>query len=114
MLRYRDSLTKNDLVGLEAILNITDKKWSLFLCILGLSTVLHRNIYTYYPLLFNQFVKSRENAKHTGGDIHILFCHEGILGPGEVFQPNHKFVFAGHALHFLFDYPFKNPRSAPD
>ena len=56
------------------------------------------------------------------GDIHILFCHEGILGPGEVFQPNHKFVVAGHALghtfghalHFLFDYPFKNPRSAPE
>ena len=42
-------IAKNDLVGLEAILNITDKKWSLFLCILGLSTVLHRNIYTYYP-----------------------------------------------------------------
>ena len=71
--------------------------------------------------MFNQFVKSRENAKHTGGDIHILFCHEGILGPGEVFQPNHKFVVAGHALghtfghalHFLFDYPFQNPRSAP-
>ena len=42
-------IAKNDLVGLEAILNIADKKWSLFLCILGLSTVLHRNIYTYYP-----------------------------------------------------------------
>ena len=42
-------IAKNDLVGLEAILNITDKKRSLFLCILGLSTVLHRNIYTYYP-----------------------------------------------------------------
>ena len=72
-------------------------------------------------LLFNQFVEPRENAKHTGGDIHILFCREGILGPREVFQPNHKFVVAGHALghtfghalHFLFDYPFKNPRSTP-
>ena len=42
-------ITKNDLVGLEAILNITDKKWSIFICILGLSTVLHRNICTYYP-----------------------------------------------------------------
>ena len=60
-------------------------------------------------------------GKHTGGDIHILFCHEGILGPGEVFQPNHKFLVVthalghtfGHPLHFLFDYPFKNPRSTP-
>ena len=42
-------IAKNDLVGLEAILNITDKKWSLSLCILGHSTALHRNIYTYYP-----------------------------------------------------------------
>ena len=42
-------IAKNDLVGLEAILNITDKKWSLSLCILGHSTVLHRNICTYYP-----------------------------------------------------------------
>ena len=41
-------LAKNYLVRHEAILNITDKKWS-FLCILGLSSVLHINIYTYYP-----------------------------------------------------------------
>ena len=56
--------------------------------------------------------------------IHILFCQEGILGPGEVFQPNHKFVVAGHVLGHTFghapsflkniDYPFKNPRSAPE
>ena len=43
------AIAKNDLVGFEAILNITDKKWSIFICILGLSNVLHRNIYTYYP-----------------------------------------------------------------
>ena len=81
----------------EAILNITDKRWSSFLCILGLSSVLHRNIYTYYPdsgefrnkLLFNQFVEPSESAKDNRSDIHILFCHEGILEPGEVFQPNH-------------------------
>ena len=36
-------LAKNDLVGNEAILSITDKKCSSFLCILGLS-VLHGNI----------------------------------------------------------------------
>ena len=111
MLRYRDSLTKNDLVGLEAILNILLIRSGLYFCvflvfqlycieifILIIQTLLKfRN-----KLLFNQFVKSRENAKHTGGDIHILFCHEGILGPGEVFQPNHKFVVAGHALGHTF------------
>ena len=90
-------LVKNDLVRHEAILNITDKRWSSFLCILGLSSVLRRNIYTYYPdsgefrnkLLFNQFVQPRENAKRTENDIHILFCHEGILRPEEAFKPNH-------------------------
>ena len=57
--------------------------------------------------------------------IHIFFCHEGILGPGEVFQPDHKFVIADHALGHTFghdptffkknfDYPFKNARSAPE
>ena len=40
-------LAENYLVRHEAILNITDKKWSSFLCVLGLSSVLHRNIYTY-------------------------------------------------------------------
>ena len=49
-------------------------------------------------LLFNQFVEPRENAKYTGGDIPISFCHVGIFEPGEDFQPNNKFVVAGHAL----------------
>ena len=57
-------------------------------------------------LLFNQFVEPRENVKHTGGDIHILFCHEGILEPGEVFPPNHKFVVAGLALGHTFGHPY--------
>ena len=30
-------------------LNCNDMKWSSFLCILGLSSVLGRNIHTYYP-----------------------------------------------------------------
>ena len=42
-------MTKQDLVKQEAILNCADKKWSSFLCILGLSSVLGRNIHTYYP-----------------------------------------------------------------
>lgn len=62
------SLTKADLVKQEAILNCTNNKWSSFLCILGLSSVLRRNISTYYPdcgedrykLLFNQLVLPRQ------------------------------------------------------
>ena len=42
-------LSKVDLVKQEAILNCNDRKWSSFLCILGLSSVLQRNIFTYYP-----------------------------------------------------------------
>ena len=92
-------LTKDSLVQQEAILNCTDKKWSSFLCVLGLSSVLHRNINTYYPdcgesrnkLLFNRFVQPRDEQTHnvTGNDIHILFCRDGTIKPGEVFQPNH-------------------------
>jgi hypothetical protein len=41
--------TKDNLVKQVAILNCGDKKWSSFLCILGLSSVLRRNIHTYYP-----------------------------------------------------------------
>lgn len=54
-------LTEDALVKQEAISNCHDGRWSSFLCILGLSSVLHRSIYTYYPdcgenrfkLLFN-------------------------------------------------------------
>ena len=42
-------LTKDELVKQEAILNFTDGKWASFLCILALSSVLCRNIYSYYP-----------------------------------------------------------------
>ena len=33
----------------EAIVNCHDKKWSSFLCILGLSSVINRNIVAHYP-----------------------------------------------------------------
>ncbi len=90
-------LTKDNLVKHEAILNCEAKKWSSFLCILGLSSALCRNIYTYYPdcgedrykLFFNGLIHPRQNARKGLYDIHVLFCHEGIIRPGETFQPNH-------------------------
>ena len=91
------SLTKADLVIQEAILNCTNNKWSSFLCILGLSSVLRRNISTYYPdcsedmykLLFNRLVLPRQDAQKGVDNIHILFCRDGNINPGETFQSNH-------------------------
>lgn len=90
-------MTKADLVKQEAILNCNDKKWSSFLCILALSSVLGRNIYTYYPdcgeeryrLFLNCLVKPRLPTKHNFEDLHILFCFEGCIKPGDTFLPNH-------------------------
>ena len=89
--------TKQDLVKQEAILNCNDKKWSSFLCILGLSSVLGRNIHTYYPdcgeerykVFLNGIVKPRLPTKEALDDLHILFCYEGRIKPGDTFQPNH-------------------------
>ena len=57
-------LTKDELVKQEAILNFADGKWASCLCILACSSVLCRNIYSYYPdcgelrykLLYNRLV----------------------------------------------------------
>ena len=64
-------LTKDELVKQEAILNFTDGKWASFLCILALSSVLCRNIYSCHPdcgelrykLLYNRLVQSRQHVK---------------------------------------------------
>lgn len=34
-------------------------------------------------------VQPRLTAKKDLDDLHILFCHEGTIKPGETFQPNH-------------------------
>ena len=72
-------------------------KWSSFLCILGLSSGLGRNIHTYYPdcgeerykVLLNGPVKPRLPAKEPSDDLHILFCYESRIKPGDTFQPYH-------------------------
>jgi hypothetical protein len=40
-------------------------------------------------LFFNRLVQPRQNPQKGVDDIHILFCHEGVIKPGEAFQPNH-------------------------
>ena len=81
----------------EAIVNCSDKKWSSFLCILGLSSVIDRNIVTYYPdcgerrwkLLFNRQIRSRSPLRKGLDDLHILFCFEGEIKSGDTFKSNH-------------------------
>ena len=99
-------LTKDDLVKHEAVVNCADKMWSSFLCICGLSSVLQRNIFTYYPdcgdhrykLLFNRLIKPRQYTEKGSDDLHILFCYEGTIKPGETFQSNHfvPLLFSSH------------------
>ena len=84
--------TCNDLVRKEAILNCSSHKWSSFLCILGLSSVLGTNISIYYPdcgelqykLLFNnRLIKPRRHNHNADLDaIHLLFCFDGRVEPG--------------------------------
>ena len=74
-------------------------KWSSFLCILGLSSVLGRNIHTYnpdcgeerYKVLLNGPVKPRLPAffKEALDDLHVLFCYESRIKPRDTLQPNH-------------------------
>lgn len=40
-------------------------------------------------MFFNRLVQPRQNPQKGVDDIHILFCHEGVIKPGEAFQPNH-------------------------
>ncbi|XP_046851773.1 uncharacterized protein LOC124445109 [Xenia sp. Carnegie-2017] len=99
------SASKEYLVKKEAVFNCNDGKWSSFLCILGLSSVLKRCIVTYYPdcgqhrlkLLFNRVIQPRLHTTRVEKEIHILFCHEGDIRTGESFQPNHFVPLLFHA-----------------
>ena len=60
-------LQGDDLIIMEAISNSQDKRWSGFLCILALPSVISRNIISFYPSfgetqykgLFNQKIEHR-------------------------------------------------------
>ena len=74
------NLIDDALVKQEAILNCHHGTWSLFLCILGLSSVLYCSIYTHYPdcrqqhseLLFNADINPRVPEVKSMEPVHIL------------------------------------------
>ena len=88
-------LSANDAVIKEAENNCIDKKWSSFICGLGLSSVLRRKIQTFYPEfgqtkyfnLFNQTVEPRLSVIFNE-PLHLLFCREGFVS-GPIFNYNH-------------------------
>ena len=89
--------TGNSLVRAEAISKCKDKKWSSFLCVLALSSVVNRNIISLYPdcgelkykLLFNQQISPRVPLSAPADDLHILFSFIGTMPVGSIFKSNH-------------------------
>ena len=100
----------DELVRQEAIHSCCKNRWSSFLSILALSTVVGRSITTFYPdigfhkykLLFNQVFIPRMPSNSSEG-IYILFCHEGNLTVNDNFLPNHfvPLVFGGKSKRVL-------------
>ena len=82
-------------VKAEVIRNCFDKHWCSFVCILALSSVFNKTIFTFYPdfgdvkykLLFTQVKPGLGSSK--GVDINILFCKDGPLESSVTFTPNH-------------------------
>ena len=75
-----------DLIKLEAILNCKNKSWSGFLCVLALSSVIGRNINTFYPDCGHKNMASYLIKKlsqrlpiiQSVDDLYILLCYEGV------------------------------------
>ena len=82
-----------------AILNCNDRKWSSFLCILGLSSVFYRQTFLHITLIVEHkrlniyltawMVQSRLKVKKGFDDFHFLFCYDGIVQAGEAFKTNY-------------------------
>ena len=71
------------------------------------SSVIGKDIQTYYSdsgeichkLLFNSLIiHPRNPAKVFSDALPILFCHEGIVEPGESFHPNHFVPFGKESI----------------
>ena len=81
------STSPGNLIKNEAISNSCDKKWSSFLCMLGLSSVISANISSHYPdcgqekykLLFNTTIEPRNIYCKGVPNLNILFCFQGHL-----------------------------------
>ena len=86
-------LMTEDLVKKEAFLNCHDKKWSSFLCILSLSSVIGKDIRTYYPdsveirhkLMFNSLVHPRIRPKYFQMLFIFYFVMKVLLNQVKVF-----------------------------
>lgn len=98
---------KECLVEHEALLNLDEGKWTGLLCILALSSVVGREIHTYYPdcgvkkykNLFTQKIKPR--TYYSTLPLHILFCREGTYNAKVEFQHNHYVPLAFKASKSL-------------
>ena len=111
----------DELVRQEAIHSCCKNRWSSFLSILALSTVVGRSITTFYPdigfhkykLLFNQVIIPRMPSNSSEG-IYILFCHEGNLTVNDNFLPNHfvPLVFGGKSKRVLEKKQFSGSSSS--
>nr|XP_047129330.1 52 kDa repressor of the inhibitor of the protein kinase-like [Hydra vulgaris] len=86
----------NNIIKAEAIANCeSTEKWAVFLCLLGLSSVLSCNIVSCYPdfgvekykIFFNQEISPRTPIKFCS-PFYILFCYDGNFQSG-TFQHNH-------------------------
>ena len=94
----KNSTIDSDLKGEEAgrfdaLSNCKDREWSSFLCILGLSSVVKKKIFSHFPdcgevlqkLLRNQVILPRIQENISADPFHILFCKLGGL---TLHQPN--------------------------
>ena len=93
-------ITRNeDSVRAEALNNCSTGKWSSFMCILGLSSVLNASIFSHYPefgpkrshLLLNRLIKPRSNLLKPTRErvLNVMFCRQGPIIHGQLFQSNH-------------------------
>lgn len=90
------NLKGENLIKYEAKKILENGKWSSFVSMLALSSVLGLRIFTYYPdcgeekykKLFNQEIFPRSLLKSNTLALHILFCYQGTFTP-KPFKPNH-------------------------
>ena len=91
-------LQSEEAVKFEVVSNCRDKEWSSFLCLLAVSSVIKRKIFSHFPdcgdkiqkLLRNQIISPREECL-SDTPLHILFCKLGGLNLNQqkIFQANH-------------------------
>ena len=91
--------TAVNLIKAESILNCQDKKWCSFLCVLGLSSVIQRQILTYYPdfglpkfkTAFQHEIEPRSStiSKNICSNLHMLLCYNGQIDHSKPFKHNH-------------------------